>query len=116
MPLLAELKENRVFIYDSYIHKETIKEMPGRRWHPECKAWSVPCTSESLITLHLTGCKMSGTLLDKAQAAHQQSMSKNAPKSPLEPMPIKARPYAHQITGYNLACMALGIFAGCDTS
>lgn len=112
----AELKESRIFIYDSYIHKATINEIPGRSWDPESKVWSVPSTSENLITLHLTGCKMSGALLDKAKEAQQQSMSKNAPKTPLEPMPIKARPYAHQITAYNLVCMALGIFAGCDTA
>jgi len=29
-----------------------------------------------------------------------------------QPMPIKVKPYSHQIIGYNLACRILGIFEG----
>lgn len=32
----------------------------------------------------------------------------------MEPMPIKARPYAHQIIGYNMACRILMITKGGD--
>ncbi|MBP1920291.1 hypothetical protein J2Z34_002802 [Youngiibacter multivorans] len=31
---------------------------------------------------------------------------------PEQPMPIKVKPYLHQIIGYNLACRILGIFEG----
>lgn len=33
---------------------------------------------------------------------------------PAEPMPIKARPYKHQIIGYNMACRVLRITKGGD--
>ena len=42
----AIFKDNRIFIYDSFIHKETIKQITGRLWHPEEKAWSVPVGAE----------------------------------------------------------------------
>ena len=114
--MLAEHKENRIFLYDSYIHKETIKEIPGRIWDPDSKTWTIPCTLDNLITLQLIGCKMTGDLMELAKEAHRQHRTQDAPKTPFEPMPIKARPYAHQIEGYNLACMALRIFAGGDTA
>jgi len=31
---------------------------------------------------------------------------------PEQPMPLKVKPYSHQIIGYNLACRILGIFEG----
>jgi len=44
----AIFKDNCIFIYDSFIHKESIKQITGRLWHPDDKAWSVPMGAESL--------------------------------------------------------------------
>ena len=41
----AVFRNNRIFIYDSFIHKESIKQITGRLWHPDDKAWSVPMTT-----------------------------------------------------------------------
>ena len=46
----AVFRNNRIFIYDSFIHKESIKQITGWLWHPEEKAWSVTMTAESLET------------------------------------------------------------------
>ena len=35
---------------------------------------------------------------------------KQADNDPIEPMPIKLKPFQHQIRGYNMACMVLGLF------
>ena len=58
----AVFRNNRIFIYDSFIHKESIKQITGRLWHPDDKAWSVPMTTESLETLDLLGCEFSDEL------------------------------------------------------
>ena len=58
----AVFRNNRIFIYDSFIHKESIKQITGRMWHPDDKAWSVPMTTESLETLDLLGCEFSDEL------------------------------------------------------
>ena len=49
--MYAQLKDNRVFLFDSFKHKESIKEIHGRLWHPEEKAWSVPMNAENFETL-----------------------------------------------------------------
>ena len=52
----AIVKESRIFIYDSYAHKESIKGIPGRYWHVEEKAWSVPLNIDNIETLNILGC------------------------------------------------------------
>ena len=64
----AVFRNNRIFIYDSFIHKESIKQITGRMWYPEDKAWSVPIGAESLETLDLLGCEFS----DELQAMKQK--------------------------------------------
>ena len=51
----AVFRDNRIFIYDAFIQKESIKEIPGRLWHPEEKAWSVPFGVDNIETLDLLG-------------------------------------------------------------
>ena len=63
----AIFKDNRIFIYDSFIHKESIKQITGRLWHPEEKAWSVPVGAESIETLDLLGCELSDELREMRQ-------------------------------------------------
>ena len=58
----AVFRNNRIFIYDSFIYKESIKQITGRMWHTDDKAWSVPMTTESLETLDLLGCEFSDEL------------------------------------------------------
>ena len=55
-------RNNRIFFCDSFIHKESIKQITGRMWHPDDKAWSVPMTTQSLETLDLLGCEFSDEL------------------------------------------------------
>ena len=58
----AVFRDNRIFIYDAFIQKESIKEIPGRLWHPEEKAWSVPFGADNIETLDLLGCELSSEL------------------------------------------------------
>ena len=98
----AVFRNNRIFIYDSFIHKESIKQITGWLWHPEEKAWSVTMTAESLETLELLGCEFS----DELQFMKQKltTSEENSDVLPIIPMPIKVTPYAHQIKAYNFAC------------
>ncbi|MBE6846423.1 MAG: DEAD/DEAH box helicase [Ruminococcus sp.] len=102
----AVFRNNRIFIYDSFIHKEGIKQISGRLWHPEEKAWSVPVGADSLETLDLLGCKFSDELRDLKRKLIQK---KTADNQVLIPAPLKVTPYEHQLRGYNLACRSMGI-------
>ena len=58
----AVFRDNRIFIYDAFVQKESIKEIPGRLWHPKEKAWSVPFGADNIETLDLLGCELSSEL------------------------------------------------------
>ena len=102
----AIIKDGKILLYDSYIFKESIKEIPGRQWHPEEKAWSVPISQQNLEALDLLGCELSDELAD----IRQSFVSENtADENTLLPAPLKVSPYEHQLKGYNLACRSMGI-------
>jgi len=50
----------------------------------------------------------------KTQVKNSQEQNPKMPQlvEPKQLMPIKVKPYSHQIMGYNLACRILGIFEG----
>ena len=60
----AIIKDGKILLYDSYIFKESIKRIPGRQWHPEEKAWSVPISRQNTETFDLLGCESSDKLTD----------------------------------------------------
>ena len=104
--MYAQLKDTRVFLFESFKHKESIKEMPGRLWHPEEKAWSVPVNAENLETLDLLGCELSGDL--RGMKAKMQKTEVDNHELMI-PAPLKVTPYEHQHRGYNLASRSMGI-------
>ena len=105
----AIIKDGQILIYDSYIFKESIKEIPGRQWHPEEKAWSVPISQQNIETLDLLGCELSDELANiRQEFASENTTDENT----LLPAPLKVSPYEHQLKGYNLACRSMGIIGG----
>ena len=70
--LYAQLKNSRIYLFDSFIHKESIKGIPGRLWHSEDKAWSIPIESTNIETLDLLGCELSTELRDLKQKIIQK--------------------------------------------
>ena len=108
--MYAQLKDNRVFLFDSFKHKESIKEIPGRLWHPEEKAWSVPVNAENLETLDLLGCELSEEL--KRLKKRIVSDASEGAVLPLVSMPIRATPYEHQIKAFNFACKIMELTGG----
>ena len=46
---------NHIRIYDAFLIRESIKEIPGRFYDPDNKAWLVPLTPENTATLALLG-------------------------------------------------------------
>ena len=109
----AVIKDGKILLYDSYIFKESIKEIPGRQWHPEEKAWSVPVSQQNIETLDLLGCELSDKLTDIRQGFVSEN---TADDTTLLPAPLKVSPYEHQLKGYNLACRSMGIIDGNSVS
>ncbi len=109
----AIIKDGKILLYDSYIFKESIKEIPGRQWHPEKKAWSVPISQQNIETIDLLECKLSDEITDIRQGFASEN---TADETTLLPAPLKVSPYEHQLKGYNLACRSMGIIGNNEIS
>lgn len=90
-------------MYDSYLAKESIKEITGRFYDPDEKAWVVPYSKENVVTLLLLGAELDETLSEEVKPVD------TGDEVPLFRMPIKAVPYKHQIKAYNFALRTFGI-------
>lgn len=88
-------------IYDSYLFRESIREIDGRVYDVDDKAWVIPLTDENIRTLGLLGATLDQELKERAES---ENKGISAPK--IRPK-IKGNLYAHQTKAYNFA---LGIF------
>ena len=96
---------NHIRIYDAFLIRESIKEIPGRFYDPDDKAWLVPFSPENAATLALLGVELEKNLISPAQTG--DAFEKD--EKPIVPMPIKATPYQHQVRAYNFALRLFGI-------
>lgn len=86
-------------IYDAFLIRESIKEIPGRFYDPDDKAWLVPLTAENAATLAMLGVELEKNLISTPET--DDALEKD--EKPIVPMPIKATPYQHQVRAYNFA-------------
>lgn len=94
---------NHVRVYDAFLIKESIKEIDGRFYDADNKAWVVPYSKENVAMLALLGVQLDESL---AVEVKQQDAGDEVP---IFPMPIKAKPYQHQVRAYNFALKTFGI-------
>ena len=94
---------NHIKIYDAFLIKESIKEINGRFYDADDKAWVVPYSKENAALLTLMGVALGGDLLEETVEEAK------ANETPIIPMPIKATPYQHQVRAYNFALRLFGI-------
>ena len=97
---------NHIRVYDAYLAKESIKEIPGHFYDPDDKAWLVPFSRENVMLLGLLGASLDSSLSDGTK------QEDGGNEAPMFRMPIKATPYQHQIRAYNFALRAFGIGGG----
>lgn len=95
---------NHIRIFDAFLIKESIKEIDGRFYDADDKAWLVPYSKENTALLGLLGVTLDNNLIDSAD---QQEPVEN--EEPIIPMPIRATPYQHQVRAYNFALRLFGI-------
>ena len=95
---------NHIRIYNAFLIKESIKEIDGRFYDSDDKAWLVPYSKENAGLLALLGVSLGEGLLDEEDQQQVQE-----PEEPIFPMPIKATPYQHQIRAFNFALRLFGI-------
>ena len=98
--------DEEIRVLDGYKYKDVIKEIADRKYDPDNKAWLVPLSKENTTLLHELGAKLDDNLKDFLSVE-----IKTTPKDekPVIPMPIKAKPYKHQIQAFNFAIKMFGL-------
>ena len=90
-------------IYDAFKIKESIKEITGRFYDADDKAWLIPYSEANAALLGLLGVELDDSLCE----AKKEEKTEN--ETPIIPMPIKAKPYQHQIRAFNFAMKMFGV-------
>ena len=127
MPSLA-LKDGKLALYFRYDphYVETVRSIVGREFNKVYKCWMFPARAEVLneITIKFPGVQVAPAVSEAVlQEALREQTVYNAKVAgwkdvlPVEPMPIKTKPFKHQILGYNIGLdipnMALLLEQGC---
>lgn len=86
-------------IYDSYLYKESIREIDGRVYDPDDKAWIVPLNKKNAYTIGLLGAELDEELKELAK----QEDDNDVLTEPIAKPKIKGSLYAHQVRAYNFA-------------
>ena len=97
---------NHIRVYDAFLAKESIKEITGRFYDADDKAWVVPYSKENAALLGLLGAALDDSLSSAVE------IQDAGDEDPIFPMPIKATPYQHQVRAYNFALRTFGIGGG----
>lgn len=106
------LAGDRLQLYSHFEDRFTAKEVFGATWNRTDKCWEYPVRPESLDELQagFPGLSVAEAALAAVDAVAEREGLARIVRSegwqhaaPLEPMPIKTRPFQHQIAGYNMA-------------
>jgi hypothetical protein len=114
--MYATYENGRIVIYDAYLYREVIKEIQERYWDPVRKVWVVPFNAESVSTLRIIGCEFKGVLIDMVSSLIENNDKLELPVEAIEPMPIKVKPYQHQVQAYNFIGNLIGFFTACGST
>lgn len=102
---------NEIRIEDCYLHKESIKEIPGRRYDAVEKAWYTPCNGKNVALLQMLGAELCEELRAFVRTDCNNDITD---ETPVCEMPIKATPYKHQVRAFNFAMKILANGKGGD--
>lgn len=90
-----------VAVQAAYKHREALRAVPGSRWDPFQRAWLVPVTKGAAAALRcIPGVPLPQELAALAPPPTEMTDAINGDEAPVAPMPIKAKPYAHQVAAY----------------
>jgi len=106
----AVIESGLIHIFDAYLYREAIKEIPGHYWDQNKKAWLVPENTENIALLKIIGCQFMDEPGVQVNSREYPDIDGWIPAEPIESMPIRAKPYRHQVQAYNFVGQILGLF------
>jgi len=114
----VELGENCIKLYSRYEDREKAKSIPGRSWNSADRCWEYPLKPEifSQIIQAFPGLQVDHAvtvaiteIVERQVLVSQIKTTEWENAKPVEPMPIKTKPFKHQVTAFNVACRLLGV-------
>ena len=104
------LRNETLYLRCEYNEKELAKLVRGCRWDKSLKCWQLPLRLQVIEQAErlFPNAALSEEVNEQKSILKQQEMSVKAIKTfaqviePLEPLPVKAKPFQHQIAAYNL--------------
>lgn len=116
---VVKVKGNNFAVYNSFFIKDAIKSIPGRAWDKKAKTWDLPANQESITYLKAIAPNIvvSPEVYGFLESAHLRSKrienQKDIPwqqQSPMAPMPIKVKPFQHQVAAFNVVGTIFGLW------
>lgn len=104
------LRNETLYLRCDYSEKGLVKLVTGCRWDKSLKCWQLPLRLQVIEQAErlFPNAVLSEEVIKQKSILKQQEMSVKAIKTfaqviePLEPLPVKAKPFQHQIAAYNL--------------
>ncbi len=93
---------------------EKIRDIPGRKWDPKRKVWYLPPAPEVIKVLgkepKVEISREAREIIKRRVEAEltAQAVKEDERPEPKKPMPIKVKPFGHQVRGYNFALALFG--------
>lgn len=107
-----ELGKNCMKLYGRYEDREICKSVFGAKWNQAMKCWEYPLRPETLSQLVAVfpGLTVApevklaiAEIVEREAMAAQVKVAGWQDAEPIEPMPLKTKPFKHQIAAYNMA-------------
>jgi len=107
----AVLNDNEIYVFGCN-NILLIKSIPGRRWNRYKKCWILPLSIESIEKIKDLPGAFDPDILTEYYKLIERKRKTEAERfgsnEPIEPMPIRIKPYQHQVRAYNMALMNQG--------
>jgi len=113
---VIKLSNELLGLQESYQYKEFIKiELTGAKWLKDKKMWQVEFSIGNIDKLLSIRCDIPEEIIEEYQKKKEVMKQVTAEKlidktEPIEEMPIKVKPYQHQIKAFNIACKLMNLF------
>lgn len=117
------LHENRIALHSRYEDRGIARQIAGREWNPRHKVWLYPLRAETLneLTVNFPGIEVSPLVSEailqvamRGQVVTRIKTDGWEKAKAKEPLPVKVKPFLHQVAAYEVACELMGIFEAGD--
>lgn len=116
---LSLSSDGKLLLRCRYEDREAAKSVPGWQWDGQLKCWAYPVRAYEAILQQFPFAMVDrevkvalGQVAEREQTATEIKLAGWLDAKPIEPMPLKTKPYQHQVAAYNFICRLMGVSKG----